>query len=157
MEATKLKLECSVCGQPFATGRAKRVTCGQPACRKQRGLETAQAYRRKIYILKRLKCPYCSEFFTFKSNPKNRQRATCGQAKCRTEHNLVISRERGRQIVSDPALNELKKKRMNEAYAVKSAIYRELKSHAGIKIGSGRLSNFQLMLLELEKEAGVLI
>ena len=165
MEATKLKLgrrvfefyklKCSVCGQPFPCSGSRRVTCGQPDCQRRHAIRRSRANERKLFILKRRKCPYCSDFFTFKTRQDRKHRVTCGQAKCRTEHSRVKANQRQRRIISDPVLNEIKKKQMREFFALRRAMYQELKSLAGIKKGSGRPSHAMIMLWELEKVAGV--
>ena len=80
---------------------------------------------------------------------------TCGQAKCRTEHGRVKANQRQKRIISDPVLNEIKKRQMREFFAVRSAMYRELKSLAGIKPMSGRPTTAKVMLRELERVAGL--
>ena len=166
MEATKLKLgrrvfkfyklKCSVCGQPFPCSGSRRVTCGQPDCQRRHAIRRSIKNLKKLFILRRLKCPYCSDFFTFKARPdKKNQRVTCGQAKCRTEHGRVKANQRQKRIISDPVLNEIKKRQMREFFAVRSAMYRELKSLAGIKPMSGRPTTAKVMLRELERVAGL--
>ena len=161
MEVTRLKLgrrvfefyklKCSVCGQPFPSGGAKRVTCGQPACQRQRFIDITLARRRRIYKSKRLKCPYCLDFFSIKAGPDNR-RVTCGHARWRTEHNLVIQK----QAQSDPAFKE-KQRAYNKAfYAVISDMHKELKRLSGVKSQAGRPRYAQIMLWELERVAGFL-
>ena len=155
MEVTRLKLgrrvfefykhKCSVCGKPFPSGGAKRVTCGQPACQKRRFIEITLARRRKVFKTKRLKCPYCLEFFTIMASPDNR-RVTCGLTKCRIEHNLAIQK----QAQEDPAFKE-KQRAYNKAYhGVFRDMLKELKRLSGVKSGPGRPSLVRLMHQELE-------
>ena len=160
MEITKLKigrrefefykLRCSVCHKPFPSCGGKRVTCGDPECQKQRGIENSLARHKSLYTTKRLKCLYCRDFFTFKATPDNR-RVTCGRPRCCKEHNRYIQR----QAQADPAFKEKQRAYNRAFYAVLSAMHTELKSRAGIRARAGRPSTAKVMLTELERVAGI--